>query len=73
MSVFYVPDTVLSVYRCNFTHFFINNSLNSMHKELRQGLPWLRLGASNAKGTGLIPDWGTKVPHALQQKRKINR
>ena len=44
-----------------------------MHKELRQGLPWLRLGASNAKGTGLIPDWGTKVPHALQQKKKINR
>ena len=43
-----------------------------MHKELRQGLPWLRLGASNAKGTGLIPDWGTKVPHAFGQKNPKN-
>ena len=25
---------------------------------------WLRLCASNAGGTGLIPGWGTKIPHA---------
>ena len=25
---------------------------------------WLGLCASNSEATGLIPDWGTKVPHA---------
>ena len=25
---------------------------------------WLRLCAPNAGGTGLIPGWGTKIPHA---------
>ena len=25
---------------------------------------WLRLSASTAGGAGLIPGWGTKVPHA---------
>ena len=27
---------------------------------------WLRLRASIAGGTALVPDWGTKVPHAVQ-------
>ena len=27
---------------------------------------WLRLGASNARDVGWIPDWGTKIPHAVQ-------
>ena len=33
---------------------------------------WLRLHASNAGGTGLIPGWGTKIPHAAgcSQKKK---
>ena len=32
---------------------------------------WLRLCASNAGGgTGLIPDWGTGIPHANQSKKK---
>ena len=26
---------------------------------------WLRLCAPNAGGTGLIPGWGTKIPHAI--------
>ena len=25
---------------------------------------WLRLCISTAGGTGLIPDWGTRIPHA---------
>ena len=35
---------------------------------------WLRLCASNAGGAGLIPGWGTKIPHAVQcsQKEKKN-
>ena len=35
-------------------------------------MQWLRLRASNAGGVGLIPGWGTKVPHAarLGQKKK---
>ena len=31
---------------------------------------WLRLHASNAGGTGLIPVWGTKVPHAVWHSQK---
>ena len=39
---------------------------------------WLRLHASTAGGTGSIPGWGTKIPHATwhgpekkKKKRKI--
>ena len=36
---------------------------------------WLRLCASNARGVGLIPGQGTKIPHAIQcgQKKKKNK
>ena len=27
---------------------------------------WLKLCASNAGGSGLIPGWGTKFPHAVR-------
>ena len=27
---------------------------------------WLRFHGSTAGSTGLIPGWGTKIPHALQ-------
>ena len=33
-----------------------------------RGVPvvqWLRLSTSNAEGVGLIPGWGTKIPHAV--------
>ena len=30
----------------------------------------LRLSASNAGGTALLPDWGPKIPHALQGRQK---
>ena len=33
---------------------------------------WLRLRASTAGGTGSIPDWGTKIPHAAQSGQKKN-
>ena len=31
---------------------------------------WLRLCTSIARGVGLIPGWGTKVPHAAAKKIK---
>ena len=31
---------------------------------------WLELRDSTAGGPGSIPGWGTKIPHALQQKKK---
>ena len=31
---------------------------------------WLRLCASNARGVGLIPGWGTKIPQAAQYGRE---
>ena len=34
---------------------------------------WLRLLASNARGTGSIPSWVTKIPHALCHGKKINK
>ena len=30
---------------------------------------WLRLCVSTARGTGLIPGWGTKVPHAARHSQ----
>ena len=30
---------------------------------------WLRFCASNARGTGSIPGWGTKLPHATVAKK----
>ena len=27
---------------------------------------WLRIHVSSARGAGLIPGWGTKIPHAAQ-------
>ena len=33
---------------------------------------WLRFHASNAGGVGLVPGWGTKIPHAVgMHKKKI--
>ena len=34
------------------------------------GIQWLRLHAPSAGGTGLIPDQGTKIPHAAQRGQK---
>ena len=34
---------------------------------------WLRLCASMAGGTGLIPGWGTKIPHAAWHSQKKKR
>ena len=31
---------------------------------------WLILCFSNAGGTGSIPGWGTKIPHAMQHSQK---
>jgi len=34
---------------------------------------WLRRQASNEGGPGLIPGWGTKIPHAVWPKKKKKR
>ena len=34
---------------------------------------WLKLHASNAGDTGLIPGWGTKIPYAMQRGQKENK
>ena len=49
---------------------FMENSGTSL------AVQWLRLRAPTAGGVGLIPDWGTKIPHAAQrrsQKNKLNK
>ena len=34
---------------------------------------WLRFHASNARGAGLIPGQGTKIPHAVQRGQNKNK
>ena len=34
---------------------------------------WLRLHASNVGGIVLIPDQGTKIPHASEAKKKTKK
>ena len=34
---------------------------------------WIGLGALTARGPGLIPGWGTKVPHAAWRSQKIKK
>ena len=34
---------------------------------------WLRHRPSTAEGTGLIPDQGTKIPHARGHSQKLNK
>ena len=41
-----------------------NSSLKIVKTETSLAVHWLRLCTSNAGGTGLIPGWGTKIPHA---------
>ena len=34
---------------------------------------WLRLHVPNAGYTGLIPGWGTKIPHAMGGQSRKNK
>ena len=34
---------------------------------------WLGLHASSVEGMGSIPGWGTKIPHTVWQKKKIEK
>ena len=43
-----------------------------MEKENSLVVQWLELSGSTAGGPGSIPGWGTKIPHALQPKKKKN-
>ena len=36
-------------------------------------VPWLRLGAPNAGGTGVIPGQGIKIPHAKKICKSIKK
>ena len=40
------------------------------HKGTFLVVQWLRLHSSNAGGTGSIPGWGTKMPHAVWHHRR---
>ena len=49
---------------------YLDNSLGTS-----LAVQWLRLQAPNARDTGLIPGWGTKILHAtwFGQKKKKKR
>ena len=40
------------------------------YPETSLAVQWLRLHASNIAGTGSIPGWGSKIPHATWPKKK---
>ena len=56
----------------NWKQLYANQSGMEYHSAVRKNedagtslvVQWLRLRASTAGGTGLIPGWGTKIPHA---------
>ena len=77
-----IPKTVLGIQ--NTSVHFLGNSLQSLFMgpaktNLPQNEPlgtslvvqWLRLCASTSWGTGLIPGWGTKIPHAERCSQKL--
>ena len=53
--------------RCG-NHFTVCQDTNSGGTS--SAVQWLTLCASNAKGSNLIPGWGTKMPHAAQRGQK---
>ena len=50
----------------NITHF--NKEVDSGNSLAVQ---WLGLCAFTARGVGLIPGWGTRIPHTVECSQKI--
>ena len=48
------------------------DSVNRKNKRTLLAVQWLRLQASNAGGTGSIPDQGTKIPHTTWHCQKLS-
>ena len=46
-------------------HSFCFTNLELYYTETTLVVQWLRLHTSTVEGTGLTPDWGTKISHAL--------
>lgn len=59
-------------YRLHQLKFFIGTSFlyHFMECPWPFPVPWLGLHASTAGGTGVIPGWGIKIPHAVWQGKK---
>ena len=51
-------------------HLVEERNLNNYILGTSLAVQCLRLSASTAGGTGLIPGWGTKILHALQRGQK---
>ena len=51
----------------------IKKQVYDMLKETSLVVQWLRLCASNAGGTGLIPGRGTKIPYVMWHSQKIKK
>ena len=65
----------LSILRTVLVGPYFSEWINITQKEGRHGtslaVQWLRLHASAAGDRGLIPDQGTKIPHAVWHGQKI--
>ena len=64
------PHYQLLYFFDSFTEIYLKHSKHHMFKVHRTSLAvqWLRLHTSKAVGAGLIPDQGTKIPHAWPKK-----
>ena len=59
----FVRSQVLCQGRGKYLH--PTNTKKIKNKRTSLVVQWLRLCASGAGGMGLIPGWGTKIPHAV--------
>ena len=74
----------LQTQRCARKIMLLKESVQAMRRHLRRkfkirgggtslAVQWLRLHTSTAVGTGLIPGWGTKIPHAMRHGPKTRK
>ena len=71
----------LQTQRCERKIMLLKERVQAMRRHLRKKfkrrgggtclvVQWLRLHTTTAVGTGSIPGWGTKIPHAVRQGQK---
>ena len=65
-----IMEHLLSLWPYQFSFWTVSFSL-TYRTSLE--VQWLRPFTSNAGGVGLIPGWGTKIPHAAEHGQKVKK
>ena len=69
-QVLYFPTFIILEIRSEKFEMDVEWSKRNASSRTSLVVQWLKLHAFNAGSTGSIPDWGTKIPHAMRQKEK---